>query len=143
MLEFGTITALKEGKELAQVNILGRTSDWLPRLGLSNNFVKVFMPMAVGEQVAVLDDRLILGSLHYKGCDEDGGHKDFKISFADGTAINYDGEILKIDCKKPVQVISDKIELGDNGTGLITGESICHFDGKPHSDCSTVVFASK
>lgn len=91
MLEFGTIVEIKEGKALARVNILGRVTDFLPILAIANSFKRTFVPLRVDEQVAVLDDLLILGSVFNRGCSEPAGNftKEMMV-FEDGTQISYD-----------------------------------------------------
>ncbi len=160
MLEFGTVKEVRNDKALAIVNILGRDTDWLPLLSDANSFKKHFIPLRVGQQVCVLDDRLILGGLFYKGCDEPSANNSKEIiEYEDGTKISYDTKSkelsieavdkITIICKdafvkaddvkvkaKQVIVDSKSIDLGKDGKGVVTGECICALTGKPHFDFS-------
>ena len=109
MLEFGTIVETKSqnGKALAKVNILGRVTDWLPILSSANSFKRSFTPARINEQVAVLDDLLILGSIFNKGCSEPAGDNSKEImEYEDGTLISYDSKnsVLLISAIKDISI---------------------------------------
>lgn len=107
MLEFGTIveTKVENNKALAKVNILGRVTDWLPILGSANSFKRSFSPARVKEQVAVLDDLLILGSIFYQGCSEPAGNDKKEITeFEDGTTISYDTSSSTLEVLNPKDI---------------------------------------
>ena len=62
-MRVGTVSKSKasEGKMLVCVDIQGAESDWLPVRGLCNAFIKLFVPVLVGEQVMVFSE---YGDLH-------------------------------------------------------------------------------
>ena len=81
MLQVGTICASKasEGRALVRVDILGRQSDWLPVLMHSNDFVKVWIPPRLGEQVLVISplgdasSGFVITGIYNIGCKEPEG----------------------------------------------------------------------
>jgi len=161
IVQIGTVTEVKsaEGLALARVNILGRVTDFLPVFMWANDFVKVWLPIRVGQQVAVLspfgnaNSGVILPSIYNKGCKEPNEVNDENviIEFAKGVKIVCDGENINIDIPKDVnltctnanieaesvKVDSPSIDLGLGGKGVVTGECICAFTGKPHHDFSS------
>ncbi len=84
----------------------------------------------------------------------------YRKTFSDGTVIEYDrntseltvaaaGNItINVQGDAAITVAGEAsmdataIRL-NGGAGVVTGESRCHFDGLPHSDCSLSVFAGK
>jgi phage baseplate assembly protein V len=58
-------------------------------------------------------------------------------------------ENINLECKSAaikadeVTIDSSKIDLGIDGTGVVTGECICPFTGSPHADVSSTVKATK
>ena len=167
LIQIGTVTEVKstEGLALARVNVLGRVTDFLPVLLWSNDFVKVWMPIRVGQQVVVFspfgnaNSGVILPSIYNKGCKEPSGVDDKRvvIDFANGVRIICDGENIDINapqninitCTKAnvkadtVKVDSPSIDLGLGGKGVVTGECICAFTGKPHHDYSVNTRSAK
>lgn len=85
-------------------------------------------------------DELIEGDLN----SNTSGNMDERI---DGNQMTNIGGALSITVKGKCTVIADIIELdgssGGTTTGVITNESICHFTGLPHADCSINVKATK
>jgi phage baseplate assembly protein V len=167
IVQVGAVTEIKsiEGLALARVNVLGRVTDFLPVFMWANDFVKVWMPIRVNQQVAVLspfgngNGGLILPSIYNKGCKEPSGANDGNviIEFAKGVRIESDGENINIDVPKDINVIctnanvkassvkvdSPSIDLGLGGKGVVTGECICAFTGKPHHDFSSNTRSAK
>ena len=130
MLEFGTIVETKSqnGKALAKVNILGRVTDWLPILSSANSFKRSFTPARINEQVAVLDDLLILGSIFNKACREPAGDNSKEITeFEDGTIISYDSKnsVLLISAVKDISIKAGaNINIEAIGNIKLTGAKI-------------------
>lgn len=112
----GTISATmcKQGKLLAKVNIQGRETDWMPVSSIANSFVKIYIPICIGEQVEVhsefgnADKGTIHRSIFNSDCKEPDGASATKaiILFADGTEISYDivSHALKIDCTGAIEI---------------------------------------
>jgi len=160
LIQIGTITEIKstDGLALARVNILGRVTDFLPVFLWANDFVKVWIPIRVNQQVAVLspfgngDSGFILPSIYNKSCKEpsDANDKNVVIEFAKGVKIVCDGENINIKVPKDVNLTCDNanvkantvkvdspsIDMGLGGKGVVTGECICAFTGQPHHDFS-------
>jgi len=106
IVQIGTVTEVKsaDGLALARVNLLGRVTDFLPVFLWANDFVKVWMPIRVGQQVAVLspfgnaNSGIILPSVYNKSCKEPSGASDRNviIDFSGGVRIDSDGVNLNI-----------------------------------------------
>ncbi len=131
MLEFGIVNEINESHAVATVNILSRTTDWLPILTVANSFKKHFIPIRVGEQVAVLEDRIILGSLFHKGCSEpEANNSKEVITYEDGTTISYDTKTkdLSINAAENINIKCKNLNIDAKKTAF-TGEEISH-DGK-------------
>jgi phage baseplate assembly protein V len=106
IVQIGTVTEVKSanGLALARVNLLGRVTDFLPVFLWANDFVKVWMPIRVGQQVAVLspfgnaNSGIILPSVYNKSCKEPSGASDGNvvIDFSGGVRIDSDGVNLNI-----------------------------------------------
>ena len=167
IVQIGTVTEVKsaDGLALARVNILGRVTDFLPVFMWANDFVKVWMPIRVGQQVAVLspfgnaNSGIILPSVYNKSCKEPSGASDENvvIDFSKGVKIICDGENINIDVPNDVNITctnanvkassvkvdSPSIDLGLGGKGVVTGECICAFTGKPHYDYSANTRSAK
>jgi len=167
IVQVGTVTEVKsaDGLALARVNVLGRVTDFLPVFMLANDFVKVWLPIRVGQQVAVLspfgnaNSGIILPSVYNKSCKEPNGANDENavIEFSKGVRIESDGanitinvpDDVNITCTNAninadaVKVDSPSIDLGLGGKGVVTGECICAFTGKPHHDYSANTRSAK
>ncbi len=156
----GTVEEIDSDKSLVKVNMLGRITDWLPLLQQANSFKRKFVSVRKGQQVVVLANRYVIGSIFNVDCKEpDGANDHIDITdYEDGTRIEYDTEskTLKVNCvgdinvecvnavvkAKTVNVDSQDIKL-NGGKGVVTGNHICMFTGNPHADCSTTVTAGK
>ncbi len=167
LIQIGTVTEVKsvEGLALARVNILGRVTDFLPVFMWANDFVKVWFPIRVGQQVVVLspfgnaNSGIILPSIYNKGCKEPNNVDDKKVvvDFANGVRIESDGENINVNAPKEINIIcananvkadsvkidSPSIDLGLGGKGVVTGECICAFTGRPHHDYSANTRSAK
>ncbi len=95
----GTVTDTKsaDGLLLAKVKINDRETDWLPVQTICNSFMQVFIPVLVGEQVAVFsefgnaDNGIILRSFAWQQQPAPKGNLDQAIvRFRDGTQFTYD-----------------------------------------------------
>jgi len=131
MLEFGTIVETKSqnGKALAKVNILGRVTNWLPILSSANSFKRSFIPARINEQVAVLDDLLILGSIFNKACSEPAGDNSKEITqFEDGTVISYDSKnsVLLISAVKDMNIKTINLTIEAQKVQYVGCEEISH-----------------
>ncbi|MDD5360000.1 MAG: phage baseplate assembly protein V [Sulfurovaceae bacterium] len=121
IIRIGTISATmcKQGKLLAKVNIQGRETDWMPVSTIANTFVRIYLPVCVGEQVEVhsefgnADKGIIHRSIFNSDCKEPDGANATKaiILFADGTEITYDiaTHALKIDCTGAIELVGSDI----------------------------------
>ena len=158
IVQVGTVVEIDKSKALARVNVLGRVTDFLPVFMWTNDFVKVWLPIRVGQQVAVLspfgngNSGIILPSIYNKSCKEPNRANDENvvIEFSKGVKIISDGENINIDVPKDINVTctnanvkassvkvdSPSIDLGLGGKGVVTGECICAFTGRPHHDYS-------
>jgi len=158
LIQIGTVVEIDESKALGRVNVLGRVTDFLPVKMIGNSFVKVFIPIRVNEQVLVVspygnaNSGFIIPSIFNVNCKEPNGANDENvvIEFSKGVKIVCDGENINIDVPKDINVIctnanikaesvkvdSPSIDLGLGGKGVVTGECICAFTGKPHHDYS-------
>jgi len=76
----------------------------------------------------------------------------YRKTFSDGTSIEYDrnSSALTVEAAGNVTItVTGEVTVDatavrlNGGAGVITGESRCHFNGAPHSDCSLTVFAGK
>jgi len=167
IIQIGTITEIKsnEGLALARVNILGRVTDFLPVLMWANDFIKVWLPIKINQQVLVIspfgnaNSGFILPSIFNKKCKEPNGSSDEKaiIEFSNGVRIESDGESISINAPKDininctnanikannVKVDSPSIDLGLGGAGVVTGECVCAFTGLPHHDFSSNTRSAK
>ena len=167
IIQIGTVTEVKSAERLAlaRVNVLGRVTDFLPVFMWANDFVKVWLPIRVGQQVAVLspfgnaNGGVILPSVYNKTCKEpsEADDENVVVEFAKGVKIVCDGENINIDVPKDVnltctnaniksesvKVDSPSIDLGLGGKGVVTGECVCAFTGKPHHDFSANTRSAK
>jgi len=138
----------------------GDRSWWAPEVGEQ---VMVLSPGGDSSQ------GVILGALYQESSAKPGDALDeniHRVEYQNGTFIEHDrkknelninvqGE-MKINVSGNVEVVAEgdvNIDAGGNVaimgkhtqaiTGVVTGESICHFTGSPHGDPSTTVKASK
>ena len=132
IIQIGTITEIKsdEGLALARVNILGRVTDFLPVFMWANDFVKVWFPIRVGQQVAVLspfgnsDSGFILPSIYNKSCKEssEANDENVVIEFSKGAKIISDGENITINVPKDINVTCANANVKASNT-IITSET--------------------
>jgi phage baseplate assembly protein V len=112
IIQIGTIVEVDKSKALARVNVLGRVTDFLPVKMIGNSFIKVFIPMRVGEQVMVVcpygnaNSGFIVPSVFNTNCKEPNGSSPDKaiIEFAGGVKIVSDGENINITAPASVNV---------------------------------------
>ena len=100
-IHIGTVVGVKRDKPVVQVDILGRLTDWLPVLSQANSFKKQFTPLRRGEQVVVLANRVVIGSIYNFDCAEPTG-ADEKIDiteYEDGTRFEYDSDKKRLTIK--------------------------------------------
>lgn len=88
----GTVIDVKPNHSLVRVNVLGRETNWLPVLQVANAFKRGAIPLRVGQQVVVLVNRYVVGSLFSMDCPEPDGYADtIEITeYEDGTCVTYD-----------------------------------------------------
>lgn len=118
--QVGTVTQIRAGKALAKVNILGRVTDFLPVKMIGNSFVKVWIPIAVGEQVIVISPQgdgnggFIIPSILNQGAKEPSGA-------SSNNAIVEIGD-MRLECDgKAIKVDASNFKLGFDGNLTITG----------------------
>jgi len=114
IIQIGTVTEVKsaEGLALARVNILGRVTDFLPVFMWANDFVKVWLPIRVGQQVAVLspfgnaNSGIILPSIYNNSCKEpsEANDENIVVEFAGGVIIDSDGKSVNVTAPVNVNV---------------------------------------
>jgi len=165
IVQIGTIVEIDNKKALARVNILGRVTDFLPVKMIGNSFIKVFIPVRIGEQVMVVcpygnaNSGYVIPSIFNRNLPEPSGATEDKaiVEFAGGVRIDSDGanitinvpENVNITCTNAnvkadnVKVDSPSIDMGLGGKGVVTGECICAFTGKPHHDYSANTRSAK
>jgi len=113
-LQIGTIKQIDPSKALAKVNLLGRTTDFLPILSIANSFKRKFVPIRVDEQVCVFcpngnsDFGIIIPSIFNKNFKEpNGANENKEISvYEDGTTVFYDvsTNTLSVDCVGDINI---------------------------------------
>jgi len=112
IVQVGTVTETKcsDGKALARVNILGRVTDFLPVKMIGNDFIRIWIPVRVGEQVLVVspygnaNSGFVIPSIFNLNLPEPSGATENKaiVEFAKGVRIESDGE--NVDIAAPVNV---------------------------------------
>ncbi|WP_294962593.1 phage baseplate assembly protein V [Sulfurimonas sp.] len=128
IVQVGTIGETKsaEGKALARVVLDDsdedkRVSKFLPVVSIGNSFMRVWIPIKVGEQVLVIspfgnsNSGFIIRSIFNRSCKEPTGANEHTtvIEFDDGTIIHYDSKAseLKIDVLKTVNIICQEANI--------------------------------
>jgi len=112
LIQVGTVVEIDSSKALARVNILGRVTDFLPVKMIGNSFIKVFIPVRVGEQVLVVspygnaNSGFIIPSIFNKSCKEPVGSSPDKaiIEFAGGVKVESDGKNINITAPASINV---------------------------------------
>jgi len=137
IVQVGTVTETKcdDGLALARVNILGRVTDFLPIVMISNSFIKVWMPVQVNEQVLVIspfgeaNSGFIIPSIYHKANKEPEGSTSKNAIIQIGNVrFECNGESIKIDAKN--------FKLDFDGNLTITGritDSLGDLTGHEHS----------
>lgn len=101
VIHIGTVVEVKTDKSLVKVDVLGRITDWLPVLQQANSFKRQFVSLRKNQQVVVLANRVVIGSIFNVDCSEpDGANEHIDIvEYEDGTRVEYDSEAktLKVD----------------------------------------------
>jgi len=123
LIRIGTVVESKanQGKSLARVDIHGRVTDWLPVMGISNSFVKIYIPIQAGEQVTVLcefgdaDSGIIIPSLFSSVSPEPSGAdaSTMIVSYSDGGEFRYNTQSGKMLMRAVAEakVVAPHIEL--------------------------------
>lgn len=123
LIRTGTIVQSRavNGKMVARVDVHGRVTDWLPVIGTSNAFMKIYIPIVVGEQVTVLcefgeaDNGIVLRSLFSEESAEPTGMNESTamILFHDGAKVQYDSGTGRMDVKAigSVHMTAPHVEL--------------------------------
>ena len=160
LIQAGSVIEVHGSQALVKVNVLGRETDWLPVLQQANAFKKHYVSMRLGEQVVVLANRYVVGSIFNTDCKEPSGSSNATdiVEYEDGTRFEYNtqSKTLVISCVGDVTVTcknavidADSVAVNsqdialNNGVGVVTGDHICMFTGNPHADCSQTVTAGK
>lgn len=150
LFAIGDVTGV-ETKVLQIKTSTGRTNDRIKRL---HNYGFMSRP-----KVGARSYLLFLGGVRSRGvafCVEDERHemtleqgevamlddKGNLVHFTKNGIVITTNEKVDVIAKKDVTVTAKSIKLND-GTGVITCESICPFTGNPHVDGSSTVFAGK
>jgi len=115
LIAAGTVVEVINDKSLVKADVLGRITDWLPVLQQANSIKKHFVSVAVNQQVLVLANRYVIGSLFNLDCAEPlgaSGHIDI-TEYSDGTRIEYDTQtgLLKVNCVGKTLIESPSIKL--------------------------------
>jgi len=130
LIQVGTVVEIDESRALARVNILGRVTDFLPVKMIGNNFVKVFIPIRINEQVLVVcpfgnaNSGFIIPSIFNVNCKEPSGSNPDTaiIEFAGGVRIDSDGKTINITAPVNVNVTATTATVTAANT-IITSET--------------------
>lgn len=153
IVQVGTISQTKsvDGKALARVVLDDsgedkRVSKFLPVASIANTFMKIWIPIKVGEQVLVIspfgnaNSGFIIRSIFNRSCKEPTGANEHTtvIEFDDGTIIKYDSKAseLKIDAAKSINIfcqtatitaatVDISADVSIDGDLSITGDISC------------------
>ncbi len=128
IVQIGTVVETKasEGKALARVSVGGRVTDFLPVLMINSDFVKVWVPVKVKEQVTLLcpfgnaDFGVILPAIYHKASQEPSGANESNVIVEiGGVRIETDGQGAKISA--PVSVDLDTPVVNMSGDLAVSG----------------------
>ena len=130
LIQVGTVVEIDESRALARVNILGRVTDFLPVKMIGNNFVKVFIPIRINEQVLVVcpfgnaNSGFIIPSIFNVNCKEPSGSNPDTaiIEFAGGVRIDSDGKTVNVTAPVNVNVTATTATVTAANT-IITSET--------------------
>lgn len=108
LIDIGVVVGVKPKQALVRVDLLGHITDWLPVMQQANSFKRRFTSLREGQQVVVLNNRVVIGSIYNRDCPEPDGsneHVDV-VEYEDGTRIVYDtkAKILTVNNVGDIQV---------------------------------------
>jgi len=149
MIRIGTIQEVDLTTATASVKIGTIKTAKLPWMTQRSGDTVTWWAPDINEQVLVLSpsgdlgNGVILGSI-YKQTKPSTNPDIHLTKYKDGTQIEYNQatHTLTINCVGNININGTKIGC-NGGTGVVTGESICHFTGAPHGDVSSKVTAGK
>lgn len=141
IVQVGTISQTKsaDGKALARVVLDDdgedkRVSKFLPVLNIANAFMKVWVPIKVGEQVLVIspfgnsNSGFIIRSIFNRSCKEPTGANEHTtvVEFDDGTIIHYDSKAseLKINVAKSINIFCQSATITADTVDITAAVSI-------------------
>jgi phage baseplate assembly protein V len=117
MLQVGLITEIDNKKALAKVTADGRVSDWLPVLSMASKKKQSYAPLAVDDQVLVLNPHgnnengfVLFGVYSKKIKTPEGVDDDTEVTiYEDGTKIIYNqkDKKLEIETKSKIEIKVD------------------------------------
>lgn len=122
LIDIGVVVGVKPKHALVKVDLLGHITDWLPVMQQANSFKRRFTSLRIGQQVVVLSNRVVIGSIYNLDCPEpDGSNEHIDIvEYEDGTRFEYDTDAKKltiscvgdigVTCKKAT-VNADELEV--------------------------------
>jgi phage baseplate assembly protein V len=121
LIQVGNICEVDPQKALARVSILGRVTNFLPVLSISNSFKKHWVPAQVNEQVLVLspfgsyDSGFILRGIYNKSLKEPqkSSSNNEIVEFSDGTTVEYNTEekTVRLETNGEITIKAKKINL--------------------------------
>lgn len=126
IVQVGTVVEVDSKRALARVNVLGRVTDFLPVKMIANDFVKIWLPAWVGEQVLVVcpygdaDSGFVIPSIFNKGCKEPQGAANHKaiVEFAGGVRIETDGVKVNVTAPNGIAIEAPQVSVsGDLHVG--------------------------
>ena len=126
IVQVGTVVEVDSKRALARANVLGRVTDFLPVKMIANDFVKVWLPVRVGEQVLVVcpygdaDGGFVIPSIFHKACKEPSGAANDKaiVEFANGVHIETDGAKVSISAPNGISIDAPQVSIsGDLHVG--------------------------
>jgi len=128
LIQIGTVVETKsdKGLALARVDIDGRVTDFLPVFLFNNDFIKVWIPVRVKQQVVVLspfgnaDFGVILPAIYNVGNKEPAGANANNVIVEIGSVrIETDGQ--SVDISAPVSVNLNTPVVNMSGDLVVTG----------------------
>ena len=126
IVQVGTVVEVDSNRALARVNVLGRVTDFLPVKMIGNDFVKIWLPARVGEQVLVVcpygdaDSGFVIPSIFHKTCKEPQGAANDKaiVEFAGGVRIETDGVKVNVTAPNGIAIEAPHVSIsGDLHVG--------------------------
>ncbi len=126
VVQLGKVCEIKsdKGKALARVDIHGRVTDFLPVFLWNSDFVKVWIPIRVGQQVSVLcpygnaNFGIVLPGIYHKNNKESEGANEKNI-------------IIEIDPKNPVRILIEDGKVQVEAAKKLSFKALSiNFDGE-------------